>query len=403
MSELKDKLITIQGGQYLQVQHRILWFREDHPDASIVTDLITHDPEQEYALMRAIVTTEGGGQSTAYGSALAGKLSRNKEKYLEFAETRAVGRALAFAGYSTAGAQDLDEGDEPVDAPSNPSQQQTTNGPQGVVMISSAQVAEINRLLPLAGMKLTELLGAMKIGVLRELSDERAVAVIGRLMARSLEKDPLTPPAAPADHTPAEVAGDSGEVIGITTPTGGWTEAAATPEPSAFEQQQAAQLAEIKDKTGVLARQKFDHLNDEQILLFCKAYLEKPVRNWTSNDYDDLYQFIKWFPLPDKAISFIANPQQWVSDFNAYRRAGKAKTPTVQQQVTQTKRQAQVDAVEMTDDMFDQEPKDFDAMFPQGETHPAVPAPAAEPAHINPPVPRRSTPTPTHQRVPANH
>src|SRR4051794_5900287 len=112
-------MITIAGNaQYLQVQHRVLWLREQHPDAQIVTDIVTFDVEHETAVVRATVAIPNGGTATAYGTAQAAKLSRNKEKFLEWAETRAVGRALAFLGYSTAGAQDLDEDpDDLVDAP----------------------------------------------------------------------------------------------------------------------------------------------------------------------------------------------------------------------------------------------------------------------------------------------
>jgi hypothetical protein len=119
MSAINDKMITIAGNaQYLQVQHRVLWLREQHPDAQIVTDIVTFDVEHETAVVRATVAIPNGGTATAYGTAQAAKLSRNKEKYLEWAETRAVGRALAFLGYSTAGAQDLDEDpDDLVDAP----------------------------------------------------------------------------------------------------------------------------------------------------------------------------------------------------------------------------------------------------------------------------------------------
>jgi hypothetical protein len=122
--EIKDKMIAIGGGaKYLQVQHRVLWLRGEmgeHPDAQILTEIISLDVERQYAVVKAIVSIPNGGTATAHGSALASSLpSAQRAKFLEFAETRAVGRALAMLGYSTAGALDLDEdgADEPVDAP----------------------------------------------------------------------------------------------------------------------------------------------------------------------------------------------------------------------------------------------------------------------------------------------
>lgn len=134
MSEVKDKMINIGGGaQYLQVQHRVLWLRgqmDTHPDAQLVTDIVSLDTERQYAVVRATVSIPQGGTATAHGSALASDLKPGQRaKFLEFAETRAVGRALAMLGYSTAGAQDLDEDgpDAPVDAPL---QQTPQRGPQ---------------------------------------------------------------------------------------------------------------------------------------------------------------------------------------------------------------------------------------------------------------------------------
>jgi hypothetical protein len=153
-SEIKDKMIAIQGGaSYLQVQHRVLWLREQHPDAQILTDIVQLEPEHGYAVVRATVGIPDGGSATAYGTATAATLSRNKEKYLEWAETRAVGRALAFLGYSTAGAQDLDEDpDDLVDAPmpASPRQQpqrppmRPQNAPQQPVVAQSVVAPSVD-------------------------------------------------------------------------------------------------------------------------------------------------------------------------------------------------------------------------------------------------------------------
>jgi hypothetical protein len=92
---------------YLDVRHRLLWLRREHPNAEIVTEVIHIDDKS--AVFKAMVILPEGGKATGHGSETAADFS----DYIEKAETKALGRALNALGY---GAQ-FAESDEPVKTP----------------------------------------------------------------------------------------------------------------------------------------------------------------------------------------------------------------------------------------------------------------------------------------------
>lgn len=105
---------------YLQVAHRLVWFREEHPRWQILPELLHHDPGLS-AVYRATVKDESGlVLATATGS----ESKADFADYLEKAETKAIGRALALCGYGTQyAAAELDEGTRLVDSPVQPAKQ----------------------------------------------------------------------------------------------------------------------------------------------------------------------------------------------------------------------------------------------------------------------------------------
>jgi hypothetical protein len=110
---------NVRGDAYLEVKHRVYWVRQDHKDAQIITDLISHDAEHGYAVVKAIVTLPStGAVGTGYGMAERGGPGPAAKRYIEFAETRAIGRACAAVGYGTLAA--LEEDSDPADAPASP-------------------------------------------------------------------------------------------------------------------------------------------------------------------------------------------------------------------------------------------------------------------------------------------
>jgi hypothetical protein len=100
------------GAEYLEVKWRLVWLRSEHPDAAIATELVRETDDS--ALFKASVNIPGGGSATGFGSETA----KDFGDFIEKAETKAVGRALAMLGYGTQfTGLDLDEGERIVDAP----------------------------------------------------------------------------------------------------------------------------------------------------------------------------------------------------------------------------------------------------------------------------------------------
>lgn len=105
-------MMNLKGKSYLPVAARLAWLREQHPDAHVITDLREHEPG--YALFMATVTLpDGGGSATGWGS----ETVKDFPDYLEKAETKALGRALAALGFGTLHASELDEGGAVADSP----------------------------------------------------------------------------------------------------------------------------------------------------------------------------------------------------------------------------------------------------------------------------------------------
>ena len=96
-----------KGGaaDYLDIKWRLVWLRSEHPDAQIHTEHVTIT--DELAIFNAVVSIPGGGSASGYGSETA----RDFGDFIEKAETKSLGRALAALGYGTQFAQDFDEDD----------------------------------------------------------------------------------------------------------------------------------------------------------------------------------------------------------------------------------------------------------------------------------------------------
>lgn len=94
-----------RGGpvDYLDVKWRLVWLRQDHADALIATELVTFSAD--LAIFKAVVTIPNGGSASGYGSETA----RDFTDYIEKAETKALGRALAALGYGTQFARDFED------------------------------------------------------------------------------------------------------------------------------------------------------------------------------------------------------------------------------------------------------------------------------------------------------
>jgi len=89
---------------YVPVAERIEKFYERYPEGRIMTQIIEHDRESGFVLIRAEVyraaeDTIPAATGHAYEYKDAGYVQRNS--YIEVAETSAVGRSLAFLNFET--------------------------------------------------------------------------------------------------------------------------------------------------------------------------------------------------------------------------------------------------------------------------------------------------------------
>src|SRR5215204_307080 len=111
-------LIRVKGADYLEVKWRLAWLRAEHPDARIETELVQVSPER--AVFRAQVAIPDGGSATGWGT----ETPEDFGDYIEKAETKALGRALAALGFGTQFCPDFEFGaasghvvDSPVRSP----------------------------------------------------------------------------------------------------------------------------------------------------------------------------------------------------------------------------------------------------------------------------------------------
>lgn len=107
-----EHLMNLKGKDYLQVMWRLVWFREEKPLWCIDTRL--EQLAEDHAVFSAKIFDENGVlKSAGYGS----ESIKDFRDYIEKAETKAVGRALAMLGYGTQFAPELDEENRIVDSP----------------------------------------------------------------------------------------------------------------------------------------------------------------------------------------------------------------------------------------------------------------------------------------------
>lgn len=105
---------------YMDVKFRLLWFRLHRPNGKVEPELISVD--EKSAVVCCKIFNDRSDPSNQFVAKSYAQRFKSEEKFgdrfLEIAETAAVGRALASAGYGTqfCGAQDMFNGDM-VDSP----------------------------------------------------------------------------------------------------------------------------------------------------------------------------------------------------------------------------------------------------------------------------------------------
>lgn len=106
-------VLNLRGKEYLEVKYRLVWFREEHPDWSIETELVSVTDKSACA-KATIKDSEGRLIATSHKF----ENERGFPDFIEKAETGAIGRALALIGFGTQFcADDFSEGERIVDSP----------------------------------------------------------------------------------------------------------------------------------------------------------------------------------------------------------------------------------------------------------------------------------------------
>ena len=198
-------LTKLKGSDYLEVKYRIQWFRDVHPQGVIMTTI--HTLTEKSAVITADISTPDGARATGVGS----ETSSDFKDFIEKAETKAIGRALAALGFGTQFAPELDEDDRIVDAPVNRQQAK----PDRNAPVELASVAQKNLIIGLAkqlgmvkpdghhdGPRLDESLRKRVNAPLSELSKKQASDVI-EMMQKAVEAAKMD--AAIANATPGSL------------------------------------------------------------------------------------------------------------------------------------------------------------------------------------------------------
>jgi len=184
-------LTKVGGADYLEVKWRLVWLREVHPDAAVSTELVSYTERE--AVVRAMVSIPDGGSATGYGSEQPGDF----RDYLEKAETKALGRALAALGYGSQFCRDHEFGaregrlaDAPVTRPSgNGYRPSATSAAMGDGTISPKQLAFARQLVAKLGIDDATLADALQreygVGDLADVGRSDASGLIDRLKAKA--------------------------------------------------------------------------------------------------------------------------------------------------------------------------------------------------------------------------
>ena len=99
MSNYKFKTTNIRGKQYVEVNERIKFFRqeEQYKNWSLITEFTVLDSEQ-CVCKASIADPEHRIISVGHAHEVQGSSNINKTSYVENCETSAIGRALAMLG-----------------------------------------------------------------------------------------------------------------------------------------------------------------------------------------------------------------------------------------------------------------------------------------------------------------
>lgn len=181
------KYTNIKGKNYIQVNQRVLAFRELYPNGRITTEIVKMDSTGGMSvIVKAYIYDGEAIISTGHAFENPSKNTNiNKFSALENCETSAVGRALGFLGIgstdSIASLEEIQEADELGDSSTNYAQQLA-----GVGQITPEHLATIEKLYQ--GASRQKLLDYLQITSLNQMDDQTAVALLAKVAAQQKAK-----------------------------------------------------------------------------------------------------------------------------------------------------------------------------------------------------------------------
>lgn len=181
---------NIKGKNYIQVNQRVLAFRQLYPNGRIQTEIVklsAEKPTGATVIVKASVFDGDALISTGHAFENPDKNKNiNQFSALENCETSAVGRALGFLGIgstdSIASLEEIPESerDEPIEDPNNYAQQLAGIVPQPE-KITPERLAILAKLYQ--GASLQKLLEHFQLASLEDMDDKTAQALLAKVAA----------------------------------------------------------------------------------------------------------------------------------------------------------------------------------------------------------------------------
>lgn len=112
-------VVNIRGKEYQTVALRVQKFREQHPDWSIITALISRDAET-VVMLASVMNDQNRIIATGHAEEFRSASQINSTSALENCETSAIGRALAAAGFGGTEFASANEVQNAIHQQSNP-------------------------------------------------------------------------------------------------------------------------------------------------------------------------------------------------------------------------------------------------------------------------------------------
>lgn len=181
---------NIKGKNYIQVNQRVLAFRQLYPNGRIQTEIVklsAEHPTGATVIVKASVFDGDAIISTGHAFENPGKNKNiNQFSALENCETSAVGRALGFLGIgstdSIASLEEIPESErQPIEDPNNYAQQLAgiVPQPEQPARITPDRLATLEKLYQ--GASLQKLLDHFQLASLADMDDKTAQALLAKV------------------------------------------------------------------------------------------------------------------------------------------------------------------------------------------------------------------------------